>query len=137
MNIRPATKEDLKQCEAIFNLRELYTASGHNLTAEFVVNYLNEKYFLVAEDEGQIVGAIYGEPLKAGGVVIWVLAVLSDKRGQGIGSALLMALEENTRSDGRKWLYLNAPAQKPATINFYKKHGYDIGQTYIECAKNL
>lgn len=137
MNIRPCQKEDLAQCEEIFNLPELYTASGKNLSAEFIVNYLNDKYFLVAQEAGKIVGAIYGEPLKAGGAVVWAFGVLSNWRGQGIGSALLKAFEDNARADDRHWTVLYAPAKSDKTVKFYKQHSYYIGQGYLECAKDL
>lgn len=137
MNIRPCQKRDLAQCEEIFNLPELYTASGKNLSAEFIVNYLNDKYSLVAEENDQIIGAIYGEPLRAGGLAIWVLAVADNQRGQGVGSALLKKFEDNARADGKKWTVLYAPAKSDKTVKFYKQHSYYIGQGYLECAKDL
>lgn len=91
----------------------------------------------MAEENDKIIGAIYGELLKAGGAIVWAFAVLPDWRGQGIGSALLKAFEDNARSDGKKWTVLYAAAKSDSTVKFYKKHGYYIGQGYHECAKDL
>ncbi len=136
MNIRPATKEDLKQCEEIFNLPELYTAFGQPLTARQLEKYLSDKYFLVAEEAGRIIGGIFGEPLKEG-VAIWILVIAENKRGAGVGSDLLDHFENNAKNDGKKWTLLYAPFASKQIIAFYKKHGYAIGQNYTECAKHL
>ncbi len=137
MSIRPCNKEDLEQCEIIFNLPELASASGSNLSAGYLKNFINDKYFLVATNKKQIIGAIYGESLKAGGVMMWALAVDSQFQEQGIGSKLLKAFEKNARAHKKSWVILHASTITKASVSFYKKHGYDIGNTYIECAKDL
>lgn len=137
MPIRPCKKEDLAECEKIFNLPELATASGSSLSAGYLKNFINDKYFLVATQKKQIIGAIYGEPLKAGGVMMWALAIIPVFQSEGIGSKLLKAFEKNARLNGKKWVILHASTKTKTSINFYKKHKYDIGNNYIECAKDL
>jgi ribosomal protein S18 acetylase RimI-like enzyme len=137
INIRPCIKDDLKQCEAIFNLPELSDTTGDNLSAKYLENFLDEKYFLVAEEENKVLGAIYGEPLKTDGVMLWSIAVLSSCRGKGTGHSLLEAFEKNAIADKKKWIILHAPAEKEATIDFYKKHNYTMGNNFTEFAKDL
>jgi len=136
-NIRPATIKDMRACEELFRLPELKTASGEYLSTEFIVNYISDDYFLVAEDNGLVVGAIYGEELKAGGVMIWLFAIKPELRGQGIGSELIEQFEANSRKNKRHWLYLDASTKDEGTLNFYLKHGFKKGTLSYECAKDL
>lgn len=137
MEIRPCIKADLAQCENIFNLPELADISGDKLSAKYLESLLNKKYFLVAEEGNKILGAIYGEPIKTGGIMIWYLAVLSSYRRKGIGHKLIEKFEKNAISDNKSWVILYAPAESDATLDFYKKHNYAIGNKFIECGKDL
>ena len=137
MNIRPSTKVDLEQCENIFNLPELADVSGDKLSAGYLEGFLDGKYFLVAEKDNKILGAIYGAPIRTGGIMIWSLAILNDYKGKGIGHKLLEKFEKNAVDDNKKWIILHAPAESDAVVDFYKKHHYDIGNKFIECAKDL
>jgi len=137
VKIRPAREEDLLQCEKIFDLPELATASGNKLPVAYLKHFLDEKYFLVAVEGEKVVGAIYGEVLNAGGLMMWALAVLPDYREKGVGACLLETFEQHAKADNRKWLVLHASTKTDKTVLFYKKHMYNIGNHYIECAKDL
>ena len=69
--------------------------------------------------------------------MMWGLVVNEKYRNQEIGSKLFLKLEENAIRDKRAWLILCATTKTKKTVNFYKKHGYDIGNSYMECAKDL
>lgn len=59
------------------------------------------------------------------------MAVLESRRGQGIGSAMMLALEELAQRLGVKRLMLNA---RPEAIPFYRKHQYEetgVGPTHF------
>ncbi|MCX6808928.1 MAG: GNAT family N-acetyltransferase [Candidatus Berkelbacteria bacterium] len=137
VKIRPAKVEDLKRCEEVFRIPELKTPGGEFLTAEMFSNYISDDYFLIAENDKEMIGAIYGEELKAGGVLIWLFAVNPTYRGQGIGTALLQEFEANSRKNNRHWIYLVASTMNEKTIRFYQKNGYDKGSLNYECAKEL
>jgi len=137
MKYRSCTTADITQCVKLFDLPELVTANGVGVNAPYLVKFINEKYFLVAEDKGKIVGALYGEKLKAGGTMMWALAVDSNYQGKGIGTKLMKMFEKNARLDKRKWIVLHASTKTERTVNFYRKLGYDIGNKYVECAKDL
>ncbi|MFC1720942.1 GNAT family N-acetyltransferase [Patescibacteria group bacterium] len=137
MQIRSATKSDMKDVEKIFKLPELSTATGEYLSAETLSKYMDEKYFLVAEDEGNIIGAMFGERLKNDGAMLWEFAVEESARGKGIGSALLDVFEKNMISESRRWVILYAPVKNPKTINFYEKHKYSKGKLHVEFLKYL
>jgi len=76
----------------------------------------------LCENEGKFVGFAMGNG-KTGEV--WVLAVLPDFEGKGIGSKLLSLTEEWLWSAGWKeiWLHTN-PDQKVRASHFYRHRGW-------------
>lgn len=136
MNIRSCRKSDLPHCEELCNTPELFYPNGGHFSISHLQQLLSRKYFLVAEDGGKITGLIFGEKLKAGGSIVWVIVVEKGRRGQGIGQKLLQTFEQNAKADGCHWTVLYASTKSPKTLEFYRRRKYDIGQKYIECAKD-
>lgn len=56
--------------------------------------------------------------------VVENLYVDPDRRGQGIGSALLRAAEDALRSDGADVVVLDVMAENEAARRFYESHGF-------------
>ena len=137
MKIRACKVTDLKQCEDLCNSPELLYPDGGHFSVGHLKHLLNDKYFLVTEDKIKIIGTIFGEKLNAGGSIVWVIVVANEYRGKGIGSQLLKKFEKNAKSDNCKWTVLYSATKIKKTVEFYKKHKYDIGKKYIECAKDL
>lgn len=137
MKIRACKATDLKQCENLCNIPELLYPSGGNFSVSHLKQLLNNKYFLVVEDDHKIIGAIFGEKLKAGGSIVWVIVVSKEYRNKKIGSKLLKEFEKNAKGDNCQWTVLYATTKTKKAVEFYKKHRYDIGQKFIECAKDL
>lgn len=137
MKIRPAVEADIDDIEKILNLPELAMPNGGCFSAEMLRDRLDERYFLVAEENDGIIGAIFGEPLKSNGMLIWEFAVKENSRGKGVGSELLAALEKNMGSGGITWAVLYAPKKSLKVMDFYDKRGYKKGNTYVEFLKFL
>ncbi len=82
---------------------------------------------LVAEDEGALVGAVM-----AGfdGTRGWIhhLAVIPERRSQGIGATLMRAAEEGLRRLGCPKVNLQVRATNEDVIAFYRSLGYDVEQ---------
>ena len=96
--IRPATKEDLPACEQIGQIKEFKNPyEEYANDAKFMENYLDENFFLVAEDDDEIIGYIIGEELKGKGVMIWYVTVKEKMRGKGVGKKLLLEFEKRDR----------------------------------------
>jgi predicted GNAT family N-acyltransferase len=58
------------------------------------------------------------------------MAVLKDRRGRGIGSAMLRVLVEKAQSRGAREVLLSAQVQ---AIEFYRAHGFvEEGTEYLE-----
>ena len=136
MKIRAAQKSDLKQCEKIFHIPELRESNGEYLNAKFFSYYLDKKYFLVAEKNKTIIGAIFGEPLKGNGVILWSFAVKEKYRGKGIGKALLAKFEHNAKQDGRRWISIYS-ANNEKTLKFYTNSHYYKGNVNVQLLKIL
>ena len=136
MKIRAAQKSDLKECEKIFHIPEMKESDGEYLDAKFLSYYLDKKYFLVAEEDNTIIGAIFGEPLKGKGIIVWDFVVKKKYRGNGIGKALLAKIEHNAKQDGLEWIMLYSTNNKQ-TLEFYTNSHYNKGTKYVEFLKNI
>ncbi len=134
MLIRPAQKKDLPACAKIFSVPEVREATGEYLTPEFLAHCLDQNYFLVVEVEGVVRGALFGEALRRG-VMLMNFAVEEGYRGRGLGSALLKQFETNARRDKKDWVLIYAPLSNERTLNFYKKHAYLKGDRLVEYLK--
>ena len=137
MKISPAKEIDLAKIEMLFHLPELSSVKGEYLSVDELSNYLDEKYFLVAEDKGKIIGAIFGESLRGDGVILWMFAVSKLERGQGTGKNMMKQFEKNAMKDKKSWIILYAPADKDKTLNFYEARSFSKGKPHFEFLKEL
>ena len=137
INIRPAEETDLKACEELFSSPELQTAKGVTLPADFLKNYLDGDYFLVAESNSEIIGAMFGEPLKGKGVIIHEFSVNKKHQGKGVGGMMLEEFEKRAKKNKGDWLLLYAPKKNSDTLKFYENKGYFFGVEFVECLKYI
>jgi ribosomal protein S18 acetylase RimI-like enzyme len=92
--------------------------------------------FLVAENDGQIVGTVIGGFDGRRGL-IYHLAVIVSLRGQGIGSRLMEELESRLRAKGCIRCYLLVTTDNPEGMQYYDKHGWERMDYVMPYAKNL
>lgn len=137
ITIRPATQSDLVRAEYLFNEPELLLASGKPMPVEYLEVYLDDRCFLVAEDKDEVIGVIFGEYLKGGGVFLWYLIVDKKYRGRGVGTQLLLQFEQKAKANGRAWMILYAPLHNEKTKHFYKKHHFTQGKDHAEFTKEI
>lgn len=86
------------------------------------VDFNGKKFFFKATEGTEIVGIIKGD-LDAGVLHISHLLVAHDKRGGGIGKALIIKVEEFGKENGAHKLYLETGDGWEAE-KFYEKLGY-------------
>lgn len=87
MKISPATRDEVRE----FNIKE-----WHGVDVEHYgrpVEWNQKDFLFKATDGDQIVGTISGEH-ESGVLYVYSLIVAADKRGQGIGKALMEKAEE-------------------------------------------
>jgi len=92
--------------------------------------------FLVAEENGQIVGTVIGGFDGRRGL-IYHLAVTASFRGRGIGSRLMDELESRLRAKGCLRCYLLVTTDNPEGMQYYDKHGWERMDYVMPFAKNL
>lgn len=104
-------------CSRLYSAGQVASWAGL-LSPDSYVSVLRERFLLVAEDPGGIAG--FGQLNQASGEVEAVY-VLPGRQGEGIGRALLVALEDEARAAGLKRLQLSATLN---AVPFYERAGY-------------
>lgn len=131
LTIRPATVEDatamheLQQIAFAEEGRRSGTCEIPPLLEEVdsIVQHVKEQVALVAVKQETLVGSVRG--VKGDhGYVIRALVVHPTCQGEGIGSALLRALETALVKPTRVDLTTNTLMQ--GNVPFYEKHGYNV-----------
>jgi N-acetylglutamate synthase-like GNAT family acetyltransferase len=105
MNIRPAQPQDQKTITRIIRAAEINPLS------------LDWRRFVIAEEDSRVIGIGQIKPHSDGSRELASIAVIPERRGQGIGSAIiqhLLALEHGT-------LYLTCRDQLEA---YYARFGF-------------
>ena len=114
--IRPATTSDIR---AIRDLIEPLVVSRVLLGKELVMLYEAVQEFMVAVKDGEVVGCgalhVFWENLGE----VRTLAVAERDKGQGIGSALLAALEQKASNLGLSQLFCLT-----FEVDFFSHHGF-------------
>ncbi|VVB68894.1 putative N-acetyltransferase [uncultured archaeon] len=78
---------------------------------------------LVAYEDGKVVGFVMGYTSGSGGAV-YTLDVHPLYRRRGVGSRLILALEDRLRGEGARAIRLEAALERPETLELYRKAGY-------------
>jgi ribosomal protein S18 acetylase RimI-like enzyme len=86
--------------------------------------------FLVAEEDGQVVGAVLGGYDGRRGIV-YHLAVRQDQRNRGVGRSLMQELETRLRDKGCSKYYLLVTRDNPQAVEFYENMGVERMDLHI------
>lgn len=134
INIRPMIQEDKRHIMQILRNTPEFKPPELAVAEEVIDSYLSDPcqsgyHILVGEFGSVVVGYIcFGPtPLTEGTWDIYWMTVAPDKRGQGIGSALLESGEKNIRKV-RGRLAIIETSSMPAyarTRQFHIRHGYE------------
>lgn len=134
MTIRPFRSEDAEA------LRSLWATVGFRLLgdddaglARFAAR--NPGLFLIAEDQGAIVGSAMGAWDGRRGWLYHVLVVPGHRR-QGLASILAGRLEAGLRDLGCPRVLVMVEADNPDGLAFWVARGYELRDTY-QLGKNL
>lgn len=152
LNIRGATLEDL---EDIKNLNSLVMFENPSFDSDIVEDFAHstagDKYFkeaiedkegifLVAEEDGKLVGYINGRKTdfmyrKSRYFEIENLGVIPQTKRKGFGSKLMEDFTKIAKDRGFQKIYLNCYAKNQEALEFYKHKGYIEIDTCLE--KNI
>lgn len=124
MKIRGALKKDYSKIRefVFFNISEIF---GKNVTGYKDLNNIrkNFKLFLVAEEDGEIIGTI-GVKLKEGQPKIARMYVKASERGRGLGKKLMLRALRFCRGKFDR-VYLTT-YKKMNVTKFYEKFGFKV-----------
>lgn len=93
--------------------------------------------FGVAEQDGEIVGFIYGEKLSGRWAMASYFVVLPEFRGGDAYRMLGDWFIERAKNFGAKYVFLYADLDNKKLINFYKRFGFGVGYNYTEMVKEI
>ena len=110
-------------------------ALGREWPAEGSAGYAEAwERFLGELERGDVYVALYGEQMvgavrtrpQGNGLYIQQIAVDPSRQGTGVGSWLLVRIEEVARSRGLGGLSLETAEMAEANIRLYRRHGFEI-----------
>lgn len=136
INIRSAQIEDAAVLVAIYAPYVETTAITFETEVPMVEDFASrikktlEKFpYLVAEEEGALVGYAYASTYYARAAYDWTVElsvyVSNEARGKGIGSLLYDALEEELTVRGFKNFLACIALPNPASLALHEKRGYE------------
>ena len=82
--------------------------------------------FIIAEEEGQIIGFIFGIMVAKTEARILMLAVDPRQRGRGYGGVLYREMQRQCAIKGMKMIVLEVRASNQPAIRFYEKMGFQL-----------
>lgn len=131
-SIRRATADDsaaILECLSLAfePFRESYSEKGFLdtiLTPETVTNRLREMLVFVAVWEGSVIGTIGCRTVNQHEGHLRGMAVLPDRQGSSVATALLAHAEQELLNAGCSAITLNTTEPLKRAMRFYEKHGY-------------
>lgn len=142
--IRPARAADAPALAALLNHWILNTAvtfnpvpkTTHDLLAMIAAKAADGHAFLVAEDDGHIIGqASYGQFRGGQGYATCMehsISLLPGTPRKGLGRALLTAIEDHARAVGAHQMIAGVSGENPDGQAFHARMGYRIIATVPE-----
>ena len=124
MIVRPADSGDV---EAIFELLELYSASGIVLkrSKENIAGYL--KNFIVAVDNGSVCGCCAARDFGNDLLEVRSLVVAPERQGQGIGKKLVSFIIDRLDRERESWRLFTLTLQ----VAFFQSLGFQVVEKEI------
>lgn len=116
--VRPARTTDVRAIRALI---DEYSPDGRLLSKATVTLFEDIQEFLVAEDDGQVVGCGALHVMWEDLAEVRTLAVDPAHAGQGLGSVILTALMDRARDVGVKRVFCLTFA-----VPFFERHGFVV-----------
>jgi amino-acid N-acetyltransferase len=117
MEIRPARTSDIK---GIRTLIDTYAVGKRLLTKETVTLYESVQEFIVAIDNGEVVGCGALHVLWEDLAEVRTVAVIERLRGTGVGHQLMQAIEKRAREIGVRRIFCLT-----FETTFFGRHGFE------------
>jgi ribosomal protein S18 acetylase RimI-like enzyme len=130
--------EDYPRVESLWASMEKGVNLGRSDTLEEIQKKIahDPDLFLVAEENGQIIGTVIGGFDGRRGL-LYHLAVSASFRGQGVGSRLMEEIESRLRAMGCVRCYLLVTSDNNEAMRCYEKHGWEHMDWVVPYGKDL
>ncbi|MGB6132197.1 MAG: GNAT family N-acetyltransferase [Acidobacteriaceae bacterium] len=131
MDFRFADQPDLDALMQLVNRAfavESYFITGNRLTPERTREYMQTGRFLIAEENGTLLGCVYVE-LHGERAYLGMLSVDPARQKTGLGRRLAAAAEEFAREMGAHHMDLSVVNLRTELPPFYEKLGYAVTGT--------
>ena len=126
--IRPAQRSDMTAIKSVAEDAELFPPE---MLEDMIAGYLEKStrdIWFVSVADGRVVGFGYCEPerMTRGTWNLLAIGILAERRGRGIGGAMMRYLEDRLRSDGERILIVETMGTPAFTRTraFYRANGY-------------
>ncbi|NHJ14434.1 MAG: GNAT family N-acetyltransferase [Candidatus Thorarchaeota archaeon] len=131
--IRAAMLQDCETCAQLSRIEEHEVPGGNHIPADFfAANVDEDKMFIVAENNGEVMGYVLGQPMKSGYAYLSLLAVDARMRGRGLGRMLVDAFLKRCIEKKLFFVSLFAPSFNEETLAFYRTIGFTQGREHFE-----
>jgi GNAT superfamily N-acetyltransferase len=116
------TEEQSRQILELYRFQGWWQASDDDKQGRLYGIIAGSHCFVVAEDEGRIIGM--GRAISDGvsDAYIQDLAVAENRRKEGIGKLIVHTLVDRLHADGISWIGLIA---EPGSVNIYARAGFE------------
>lgn len=127
LHLRAARQEDTDAIVRLVNDSfhpERFFIDGERTNPDHIGELMTKGTFLLAEDDGGLVGCVYIEPRG----VRWYLGLLSVEPGRqrsGLGAFLMAAAEDHSRAAGATVIDLQIVNLRTELPGFYRRFGYE------------
>lgn len=127
MKVRIAASEDVEAVMAVINSAfrkaEWFFIERDRMDAETLRGLMAKGKFLLAEDNGTLIGCVYLEQ-RGERTYLGLLAVDPQRQGAGIGSTLMNFAEEHCAKAGARFIDLRIVNLRTENHAFYLRRGY-------------
>ncbi len=131
--IRPALFQDCETCALLSRIEEHAIPGGDHIPVDFfAANIDADEMFIVAEENGQVMGYVLGQPMKGGYAYLSLLAVDAGMRSRGLGKMLVDAFLRRCIEKKILFVSLFAPSFNERTLKFYRTIGFEQGREHLE-----
>ncbi|PYS71039.1 MAG: hypothetical protein DMF69_11725 [Acidobacteria bacterium] len=126
-NLRRAELSDVPEItsliNAAFKIAEEFFVDGNRISIEGVLEHFESGEFLLAEEEGKLVGCVYLEQ-RGDHTYLGLLSADPTIQRAGLGSRILTGAEEYCRKRGAKFMDISVVSLREELLPFYAKRGY-------------
>ena len=139
--VRPAREGDFEKVHDIEREQKIFTKDENEEVIDINEMRVHASHpngiFLVAEDNGEVVGFIFGEKLAAAWVIASYFAVRQNYKGGDAWRLLGNAFLARAKELGGKHVFLYAEPENKKLIKFYERFGFENTGTFVEMIKEI